>query len=390
MQNEINKLIAQHLAGTISAEDKAQLDRLRSADAKLDKAIRHIEELDDFTRRYTEFAGVDSEAALDRFLNRRKFTFKRFHWRAIAASIAALMVLTVGSVMYFNNADNQHVAVEQKLPQDVMTAMQQSTEKGLNQSTTVALKNIRMDEGNNNIPVNGTKEERIAALVAQLTHTPVEHIDAKMDELLATTTYYDKEFWLKLDDGTLVHINNNTRVIYPEHFGSSKREVIIDGEAYFMVAHDDSRPFIVHTPQGDVRDYGTEFFVSTTQLSTTVSLVSGKVSVTPRGGSERMIAPGQEASLTDRGLSVAVRDMSVYKAWNTGTFLFHDQTLENILSVASRWYNVDVRFESPELRTIRFTGSFDRYDRIAPMLDAICDVKGLKWQIKDGVLEIKK
>lgn len=406
MQNEINNLIAQHLAGTINAEDREELNRLRKADSKLDKAIRHIEKLDDFARRYAEYSSVDSEAALRRHLERQSKLHTRasflpikremskgqrgasFNWHAIAASVAVLVVLIIGSVMYFNSVDNQNVAVEQELPQEVIAAMQQSTEKGLNQGTTVALKNIRMDKGGNGIPVNGSKEERIAALLAQLTHTPVDHIDAKMDELLATTTYYDKEFWLKLDDGTLVHINNNTRVIYPEHFGKNKREVIIDGEAYFMVAHDDTRPFIVHTPQGDVRDYGTEFFVSTNQLSTTVALVSGKVSVTPRGGSERMMSPGQEASLTDSGLSIAAQDMTAYKAWNTGTFLFHDQTLENILDVASRWYNVDVRFAEPELRSIRFTGSFDRYDRIAPMLDAICGVTGLKWKIKDGMLEI--
>lgn len=390
MQNEINSLIAQHLSGTISEEGMKKLDALRRADKKIDDAIRHIESLDDLPKRYREYSSVDSNAALGKFLMQQSSRSRRFAWRIIAASIAALVVVTLGGLYFFNDADQPQVAVEQQLPQDVVNAMKLSTQKGKNQGTTVALKNIRISEGDDNLSLSGDKDARIAALVARITHTPIADIDAKMDELLSTTTYYDKEFWLKLDDGTLVHINNNTRVIYPEHFGKNKREVIIDGEAYFMVAHDDTRPFIVHTPQGDVRDYGTEFFVSTNQLSTTVALVSGKVSVTPRGGSERMMSPGQEASLTDSGLSIAAQDMTAYKAWNTGTFLFHNKPLEEILNVVSRWYNVDVRFADNNLRTIRFTGSFDRYESMSPMLNAICEVTGLKWIMKDGVLEIRR
>lgn len=390
MQNEINRLIAQHLSGTITEEGEKQLNMLRKADKKIDEAIKHIESLDDLPQRYREYASVNSDAALGKFLMQHSSRARRFSWRGVAAGIAALMVLTLGAFYFMNNEEKHPVAVVQQLPQDVLNAMKQSTEKGKNQGTTVALKNIRISEGDDNLSQSGDKDARIAALVARITHTPIANIDAKMDELLSTTTYYDKEFWLKLDDGTLVHINNNTRVIYPEHFGKNKREVIIDGEAYFMVAHDDTRPFIVHTPQGDVRDYGTEFFVSTNQLSTTVALISGKVSVTQRGGSERMMSPGQEASLTDSGLSIAAQDMTAYKAWNTGTFLFHNKPLEEILNVMSRWYNVDVRFADNNLRTIRFTGSFDRYESMSPMLNAICEVTGLKWIMKDGVLEIRR
>lgn len=390
MQNEINKLITQYLSGTISEEDGRRLAMLRKSDKNIDDAISYIESLDDLPQRYREYASVDSDAALGKFLMQQSSHARRTSWRAVAASIAVLVVMLLGGMYFFSDAEQPKVAVEQQLPKDVLNAMKQSTEKGKNQGTTVALKNIRISEGDENIPMNGDKDARIAALVARLTHTPIANIDAKMDELLSTTTYYDKEFWLKLDDGTLVHINNNTRVIYPEHFGSNKREVIIDGEAYFMVAHDDTRPFIVHTPQGDVRDYGTEFFVSTNQLSTTVALISGKVSVTQRGGTEHMMTPGQEASLTDSGLSIAAQDMTAYKAWNTGTFLFHNKTLEEILNVMSRWYNVDVRFADNNLRTIRFTGSFDRYESMSPMLNAICEVTGLKWIMKDGVLEIRR
>lgn len=90
--------------------------------------------------------------------------------------------------------------------------------------------------------------------------------DETVEQLLEArriTTYQDKEYWLTLDDGTLVHLNYNTRMVCPERFIDGTRDVILDGEAYFMVAHDSRHPFVVHTPQGDIRVYGTEFNVST-------------------------------------------------------------------------------------------------------------------------------
>lgn len=77
-------------------------------------------------------------------------------------------------------------------------------------------------------------------------------------------TKKDKEFWMVLDDGTYVHLNYNTTLIYPNHFVGSERKVKLKGEAYFIVANDSKkRPFIVETANGDVHDYGTEFNVNT-------------------------------------------------------------------------------------------------------------------------------
>lgn len=391
MKKEINMLVAQYLAGSISVEDLAKLNAIRKTDQSINDAIVSIEVLDDLPKRYRDYASVDTTAAMHKFINERTRSYKTFKWRSIAASLAAIVVLSVGAMFYWDNDDTHtSTSIPQVLPADVLKAMEASKASGNNQSTTVALKNVRLSNEEEVLPTNSTKEDRIAALVAQLTHTPITNLDVNLNELLTTTTYYDKEFWLTLDDGTLAHINNNTRVIYPEHFGKNKREIILDGEAYFMVAHDSKRPFIVHTPQGDIHDYGTEFFVSTSQLSTTVSLVSGRISVAQHGGQEHMMMPGEEATMTGANIAFAKRDMQTFKAWNTGTFLFHDEPLEKIIDVISRWYNVDVKFESAEIRNIRFTGSFDRYERMSPMLNAICDVTGLNWKIEEGKLVIRK
>ena len=191
------------------------------------------------------------------------------------------------------------------------------------------------------------------------------------------TTRHDKEFWLTLDDGTLVHLNYNTRLIYPEEFGRGDRNVILDGEAYFMVAKDKSRPFIVHTTNGDVKVYGTEFNVNTSH-STSVVLVKGSVSVTPTGGREIMLKPGQQLTLTDNQPSVTQVDTAPYVAWNEGKFFFEEWPLERIMQVIARWYGREVEFTTDEIKQQRYSGNFDRYEDIRPTMEAIETITGLK------------
>ena len=247
------------------------------------------------------------------------------------------------------------------------------------------------------------------------------------DQLLAAkriTTKHDKEFWITLDDGTLVHLNYNTRLIYPEKFGRGNRNVILDGEAYFMVAKDRSRPFIVHTPNGDVKVYGTEFNVNTrtevrgkkirgersasgaenTSLSTAVVLVKGSVSVTPTGSKEIMLKPNQQATVNGQRsavngqrstvngqrsmvngqrLTVNVENVDVepYVAWNEGKFFFHAWTLERVMSVMSHWYGYKIEFESDNLRQLTLNGNFSRYDEIENITEAIGKVLNIDIKI---------
>lgn len=209
------------------------------------------------------------------------------------------------------------------------------------------------------------------------------------------TTRHDKEFWLTLDDGTLVHLNYNSRLIYPERFGRDDRNVILDGEAYFMVAKDKSRPFIVHTPLGDVKVLGTEFVVNTNDLndqdepSTTITLVKGSVSVTPNSGTERVLKPGQQLKLMNNQLTVNEVDTTPFVAWNTGTFVFENCTLMRLMSVLSKWYGYHVTFESLQARTIRFTGELDKYSSIEPALEAIEQVTGLDIELHQKRIIIK-
>lgn len=187
------------------------------------------------------------------------------------------------------------------------------------------------------------------------------------EELLAArrvTTYHDKEFWMTLPDGTVVHLNYDSHLIYPEKFHGDFREVILSGDAYFLVAKDERHPFVVHTLQGDICDYGTEFYVESVKNTGAVNvvLVSGKVGVKPRNGAEQLMKPSEKASLLNNQVSLEKTDVSPYVAWNTGSFVFVDCRLDKLMNVLSGWNNVKVTFANEKMKEIRFNGNNIYYE----------------------------
>ena len=207
-----------------------------------------------------------------------------------------------------------------------------------------------------------------------------EHKDVVADMLSATkvTTYYDKEFWLTLPDGSVVHLGSNTRIIYPERFDNDSRDVYLEGEAYFMVAKSDVSRFTVHTSTATTTVYGTEFNVSAPgDDRCEVVLVKGSVSISTPTSGELMLKPGEGAEIADGTITVSEVDVTPYEAWNTGRIDFTDWTLEKLMSVIGKWYNMDIRFSDEEFSQIEITGSFNRYETLTPTIESLSVITGL-------------
>lgn len=155
---------------------------------------------------------------------------------------------------------------------------------------------------------------------------------------------YGESLKLYLSDGTCVYMHPSSQLTYPNKFVGDKREVHLVGEAYFCVSHDEEQPFIVHTRQGDIRDYGTEFNIHADYNQTDVVLIEGSASVTPQGGEEVMMKPGQMATLHSQqpALNIQTVDTDPYAAWRDGFFYFDQTTLRDILMQLGRSYNLNV------------------------------------------------
>ena len=153
---------------------------------------------------------------------------------------------------------------------------------------------------------------------------------------------YGESLKLYLSDGTCVYLHPSSQLTYPNKFVADKREVYLVGEAYFCVSHDDTQPFIVHTPEGDIRDYGTEFNIRASYNKTDVVLVEGSASVTPEGGEEVMMMPGQQYSIQRSELNIQEVDTDPFTAWRDGYFYFDQTTLRDILMQLGRSYNLNI------------------------------------------------
>ena len=365
----------------LSSPQWLETDYRRQKDIDVEKAISEMKtriSLSDNSEQIDMQVASGKEQKTGEILGNRPSLFSVFSsqlWKVAAV----LVLLIVGGTFWYR----EHTRVTPPtISEEVQTAMQLSRKSGR------AAAKVEV--------VNNQQSSPVTQEVRQLYHVD-EQFAEQLAEAKRITTYQDKEYWVTFEDGTLVHLNYNSRLIYPEKFGD-RRDVILDGEAYFMVAKDKSRQFVVHTPQGDVKVYGTEFWVNTradaqasqpSTVSYQLALVSGSISFTPANGKEAMLKPGQELSIVNSQLSITDVDTAPYVAWNTGNFVFDDCPLEQLTDVLARWYGMKVRFYSDSSRHILFTGILSRYADVMTSLESISAVANVEITIEGNTIIVK-
>lgn len=202
------------------------------------------------------------------------------------------------------------------------------------------------------------------------------------------------EYKVRLADGTLVYLNSATRMKYPVKFDEKERKVYLSGEAYFEVAKDPERPFFVEMEGVEVRVYGTSFNVNTHQEGNIQTvLVKGSIGVKVlSSGMESMIRPGQMAEFKQGNTKVDVKDVNVavYTDWKDGIFRFENQRLEDILTVLSNWYDVDVFYQTASVKELHFSGYMERYKDVSVILEAITLSTGVTFSIQGKTIVVSK
>lgn len=346
---------------------------------------------DELNARYEAYNSVDDQRAL-KDIRRKAHIEKHQSTRQYLRYAAAILILLVGGTIYWYSQYTKVTPPD--IPESVQLAMKQSTDNG-KQDAVISKLEIKGENVNSNHDVID-KEAISPTEGSSLNSVPESEVIQSLtkEQLLAArrvTTKHDTEYWVTLDDGTLVHLNYNTRLIYPEKFGRDNRNVVLEGEAYFMVAKDRSRPFIVHTPNGDVRVYGTEFNVNTDASSTTVVLVKGSVGLTSAKGIELKLEPGQLGEMKANEIELVDRqvDTDIYTSWNEGQYKFKDCRLDKLMQILGHWYGMQVEFENQQTKSIPFTGSINKYRSIVPALHAIEYATGLTITMHGNHIVIK-
>jgi len=170
-----------------------------------------------------------------------------------------------------------------------------------------------------------------------------------------------------LPDGTMVWLNSESMLRFPESFKGSFRELEFSGEAYFRVAKNPSKPFVVHTLKTKVQVLGTRFNLRAlpTETATSVVVEEGKVKFTGNSGKQQLILTANKRGVFETELSTGaiIRAEDVYAgkyiAWKNNELQLDNLTIEEVARTLERWYNVKITISRSDLLQERYTGSFD-------------------------------
>ena len=206
------------------------------------------------------------------------------------------------------------------------------------------------------------------------------------------TTPIGKDFSVTLSDGTKVYLNADSRLEYPSKFEGGTRTVKLDGEAFFEVAKDKTRPFIVQTDQLQTRVLGTKFNVSGfANRPPHVTLIEGRVEVSGRkSGQHILMQPGDDVTTDAEGkLCKKEVDIESYVSWQEGYFYFDNLPLVDIMQSLARWYNVNVVFANKNAMNYRFHFLCDRKGGIDQAIKLLNRMKRLNITREDNTVVVK-
>ena len=200
---------------------------------------------------------------------------------------------------------------------------------------------------------------------------------------------------LDLPDGSNVWLNAGTKMQYPVSFMTGKREVILDGEAYFEVVHNEKSPFVVHTSTLDVAVLGTKFNFRDypEDHEVVVSLLEGKVELSNllKKEKEAFLAPDERAILNKANGLMTVETVTASNAsqWTDGYLFFDEELLPDIVKELERSYNVNIHIANDSLNKFRFYGNFVRREQsIQEVLDALASTEKIQYKIEERNITI--
>lgn len=209
-----------------------------------------------------------------------------------------------------------------------------------------------------------------------------KHIEASKGQI--------KEIFLA--DGTHVWLNADSKLSFPSDFTEDKREIELEGEAFFEVTSNEDYPFLVKTKKHTVKVTGTQFniceYPECKIIETT--LVEGKVKIIT-GNFIKDLKPGQQSSFNTLTSEVKINetDFEIYTAWKEGRYEFKNEPVEKILKIAERWWDVEINYPETKLKLERISGVLRKHKPLEQHLDVFKQLVQFEYEIENDVINIK-
>ena len=368
-------LIKKALLGDASDKEQQVLEQRLSMHPELKAVYEKLQDSEELKDAFNKYKEYSSEKAYEHFLQQiqqkenssgGKIRRIRTWWYAAAAVVVLAVGISFYAVNHYQAVEESQTRIAQIKPgskQAVLTLPDGSTIDVQKKDINVIVDGVQVKYN------KGVLSYRPTVTTQQHEEENVDESPVKSNELVIPR---GGENTVLLADGTTVHLNAGSKLTYPVRFAGKRRVVALEGEAYFDVVKDETRPFIVQTHLGEVTVLGTAFNINAyTDASVYTTLVHGKVQFSSSSIGTIILSPGEQAVVSANGSEKRMVDLDEYVGWVDGRYVFNNRPLGEIMQTFERWYDIQVYYETPHLRDITYSGSLKRYGTINSFLDAL-------------------
>ncbi|WP_243236349.1 FecR family protein [Flavobacterium pectinovorum] len=304
----------------------------------------------------------------------------QFYKYAVAASIALLLGT---GMFYFSKPKEQIIQVVEK-PQEITPGGNRGI-LTLSNGKQIVLSDISAKD---TIAQEGEKEEVTIKMDEKGVITYVINPDADVSKAgtnsfntLSTPT--GGQYNIVLADGTKVYLNTVSSIKYPTQFNGDQRIVELEGEAYFEVAKNKNKPFIVKSGNQSIEVLGTHFNVHAYNNEAIIktTLLEGSVAVSYKS-QKAILKPGQQSNVSDDFNRIGIRkvDTEAAIAWKNGRFKFDNADLKSVMKQLERWYGIKVEYRG-DVSDVRFNGGTFMNKNLSEVLKVL-ELSNIKFKVE--------
>ncbi len=362
--DRIAYLLSRHITDTLSSEEHTELERWLALDIKNQELWRKVCRRGFYSEKEMLQYLYDDEAAFRKVqirCHRRLFRERMFRW----GGMAAVIVVVVGVSLLW-----MCLSRSVELPGDDRVQLTAGESQAI----------LILGHGQR-IELNCQVKDSIIPGTQVRLNISGEVIDYRQESAGGSEMDFNivevprkGEYRLILSDGTKVWLNSESRLKFPVAFYGRERRVYLEGEAYFEVSENKDMPFIVDMSKAAVKVLGTSFNARAYPDESCIyaTLAEGRI-LLDAGGQNLVLQPQEQGvlELVSGKMTCKKVDVTLYSGWKDGRFIFQEQTLENMMNTLSRWYDIQIFFESEAVRRMTFSGNLKRYDSFNKIIELL-------------------
>lgn len=359
-QRYISRLIFLYLREELSDSQKNALDDWRAESFEHELVFQRMISMEQFSQHFARFVRSPQEQEKEWSIikSRTVVKEKRLKWRRWFRYAAVLVLpITLGlfGYLYVFGPEEEEMGISASNGHEVVLVLSDGKE-------------IHLKDKN----VSAFLEDWDGTVVAdenQLSYQNGKPSENQENHLLIVPR--GGEYTLILEDGSKVYLNAESKISYPVVFQGNLRQVYLEGEAYFEVFKDASRPFVVNVKGMAVEVLGTEFAVRAypEEKKVLTTLVNGCVNVSA-GAHSVALRPNEQAvwkKSTD-DLQVEPVNVNLFVGWRNGRLVFDNVPLCDLLKELGRWYDFVVEYKNPDLQGLPFSLDIEKYSDFRQVL----------------------